>query len=166
MAQFLGMMPQKKAQPPWGKGGGAAPGFRARPGAMPPPRGKMPMMADGGAAMGAPAPIGGMDDAPPPAAGPGAGAPPPPDADQDNDMDSPVVKPEAVNYHDDPHSCQSCMYMSGDGQCSVLKMQVSPEGGCNAFEAKGAGGDDEMGGGMMPGEDAGDTGMGTSGGQQ
>jgi hypothetical protein len=47
-----------------------------------------------------------------------------------------AVKPEAVNYHPDEHECQMCQYMDDGGNCSVLKMQVSPVGGCNAFEAK------------------------------
>lgn len=77
----------------------------------------------------------------------------------------PMIKPESVNYHDDPHSCQTCQYMGQDSQCAVLQMQVSPQGGCNAFEAGGGGGapepdQDDMG--SQPGEDAGDTGMGTS----
>lgn len=107
----------------------APPSFRARP---------APMMADGGdAPMGAPPPIGGAPDAaapPPPAAAP-------PQADPGN----PTVRPESVNYHDDPQQCQTCMYMDESGQCAVLKMQVSPEGACNAYEPKGGG---DQGGGM------------------
>lgn len=89
-----------------------------------------------------PDPIGGMPDdgsggatpggAPPAAAaaagpgGPGAGP-------------MPVIKPEAVGYHDDPQNCQGCQYFGQDSTCAVLQMQVSPQGGCAAFEA-GAGG--------------------------
>lgn len=111
------------------------------PGAKPPFRqmgGKtIPMMANGG--MGTPPPIGGMpdDDAPP--APPLEGA----DPDNDGDIDNPTIKPEMVNYHDDPHSCQTCANFGDDGQCEVLKMPVSPDGGCNAFASKG--GDDAMG---------------------
>lgn len=46
-----------------------------------------------------------------------------------------MIKPEAVAYHDEPHSCQGCTYFGQDANCAVLQMQVSPEGGCNAFEA-------------------------------
>jgi hypothetical protein len=124
--------------------------------------GKAMMMADGGA-MGAPAPIGGApdddDDDQMQAQGPG----PQQDPDQDGDIDnsgggaSPVVKPESLNYHDDLHTCETCQYMNGDGSCSVLQMQVSPQGGCNAFESKG----DE--GAMPEGEGTEDNDMGTSG---
>lgn len=103
------------------------------------------MMADGG--MGDPEPIGGMPD----------------DQDQTPDMDDtqssptptmgaggemPVISPEAVNYHDDARSCQGCQFMSPDSQCQVLQMQVSPAGGCNAFQP-GAGGQPDQG--MQPG---------------
>ncbi len=83
------------------------------------------MFADGG--FGAPDPIGEPDAS--------AMPPPPPAAagGMDPDMDSPTIRPEAVAYHDDAQSCQTCSHFSG-GQCAVLKMQVSPEGGCNAFE--------------------------------
>lgn len=117
-------MPGKSGgMPPMaGKSMSAPPPFRARPQAQ--------MMADGGdAPMGAPPPIGGAPDAAaPPVAPPAA-----PQADPGN----PTVKPESVNYHDDPQQCQTCMYMDESGQCAVLKMQVSPEGACNAYEPKG-----------------------------
>lgn len=138
-----------------------APPLRARRG-MPQQQGKF--MADGG--LGSPAPIGGpagMGSAPPmpgksPAPpAPGGGA----DPDADMDMDSPGVRPEAVHYHDDAQSCSGCSFMGADQQCAVLKMQVSPDGGCNAFEAKGG---DDMSGGAQPGEDDGADDMGTSGG--
>lgn len=93
--------------------------------------GRKPMMADGG--MDSPAPIGGMPD------------------DQDNtpDMDDmpggppegspagemPIIKPESVNYHDDAQNCSGCSFMTPDSQCKILQMQISPTGGCSAFEA-------------------------------
>lgn len=91
------------------------------------------MMADGGLIPG-PGPIGG--------GGPPRGvmppkkrdAPPMQDPDMDGDVDTPVIRPEAVNYHDEPHSCSACKYNT-DGQCGVLQMEISLEGGCNAFEA-------------------------------
>lgn len=110
-----------------GMPGAGAPPFRAKP-KMP------PKMADGG--FGAPEPLGGMAKAMPRAA-----APPPAmddpgmtDPDMDGDTDSPVIRPEALNYHDELHQCSGCQHFS-DGQCNVLKMEVSPEGGCNAYEA-------------------------------
>lgn len=108
-----------------------------RPGSKKPAFGGKPMMADGG--FGSPEPIGG----PMPGLPPGPPAPPP-DQEPDTGMDSPTIKPEAVNYHDDPHSCSACQYMSEDSQCAILKMAVSPDGGCTAFEAKG-GADEEQG---------------------
>lgn len=99
------------------------------PGASPfadtPPIGGMPE-DQGDAQGGAPA---GDSSAPPPQAGGAMGG------------DMPVIKPEAVAYHDDPHSCKGCMYFGQDGNCAVLQMQVSPEGGCNAFEAGAGGGE-------------------------
>lgn len=162
MAQFPGMMPPKTKTPPK-----TPPSFRAKPGSRFPPR-RGPMMADGGP-MGSPSPIGGDEEenaAPPaPAAGAGAAPPPPPglgaDTDQDNDFDNPVVRPESVNYHDDPQTCETCQYMADSGQCSVLRMQVSPQGGCNAFEPKAGGG--EEGEDMMPGEGPQENAAGTSG---
>lgn len=114
------------------------------------------MLADG---IGDPGMIGDQDqdDA---AAGPAA-APAP--GDQSDPGMPPIIKPEAVMYHDDPQSCQSCQYMSDEGQCAVLQMAVSPEGGCTAFEAKAddqGAGDPGLGG--QPGEDNGGGGEGTS----
>jgi hypothetical protein len=101
------------------------------------------MMAGGG--FGAPAPIGGAapEDDLPPAPPPTAPLAPPasagngldPDQDQDLDASAPMIKPESLHYHDDAQNCQSCQYMAEGGHCSVLQMQVSPDGGCNAFEA-------------------------------
>lgn len=125
-------------------------------------------MADGGAPddFGAPGGIG--DAGPPPAA-----APPPPDAaaPPDNDADdmqgggaSSGITPQALDYHDDKQECQGCQYMDEGGNCSVLKMQVAPEGWCKAYSGKM--GDQDMGdmGGMggQPGEDNGGGGAGTS----
>lgn len=128
MAQIPGMNMPRTGPPP----------FR---GNAPAPKAKPKMMAGGG--FGAPGPFGG--GAPP---APDAGPPPPEaagpaDPDMDGDMDSPTVKPESVNYHDDPQSCSQCQYMGDGGQCSVLKMQVSPDGGCNAFESGAPAGADE-----------------------
>lgn len=89
-------------------------------------------------------------ESPPPVGGPPPAKMPPPGAEPDaDDMGGgATVKPEAVMYHDEPHSCSGCEYMGADSQCAILKMQVSPEGGCNAFEKKGGegegGGDDSM----------------------
>lgn len=132
-----------------GHGGGQAQGMH--------PRGvptATRMMADGG--IGSPDPIGGgMPDQEPDAddmqAGPSAAGAPP------------VIKPEAVNYHDEAHACSGCTYFDqGSSQCSVLQMQVQPEGGCNAFEAIGGdqGASPDMSGGMPVGDD------GTSGAPQ
>lgn len=118
-------------------------------------QGNMPrggnMMADGGS-FGSPAPIGGgmpEDEQMPPEQAQGGGA----DPDMDGDVDFPMIKPEAVNYHDEPHACGMCMYMGQDQQCGVLKMQVNPEGGCTAFEAKSGEGEepqpDMEGGGVQ-----------------
>lgn len=131
MAQIPGMNMPRTGPPR-----GAPPPFKAK---APAPKPKQ-MMAGGG--FGAPGPFGGAPDAAPPA--PEAAGPA--DPDMDGDMDSPTVKPESVNYHDDPQSCSQCQYLGDGGQCSVLKMQVSPDGGCNAFESGApAGADDGMG---------------------
>lgn len=141
-----------------------APPFRARRG-MPQQQGKF--MADGG--LGSPAPIGGPAAMGGPPQMPGKSAPPPPaaagaDPDGDGDIDSPGVRPEAVHYHDDAQSCAGCSFMGADQQCEVLRIQVSPDGGCNAFEAKGDQGGDDMAG-AQPGEDAGGDDMGGGYGQ-
>lgn len=119
------------------------------------------MFADGGdSGLGAPTPLG-MDPSAP------AGPPPPVATDPNAGGGAgqmPMIKPESVNYHDEAHACSSCQYMGQDSQCSVLQMQVSPEGGCNAYE--GGGGEQEPDAddmpGAQPGEDDNDTGMGTS----
>ncbi len=149
MAQFPGTV-SRSAPPPFRakqRPGTQAPQNKNRLTGPPMQKGKgTGMFADGG--FGAPEPIGmGEDPAmppPPPAAAGGM------DPDMDQDMDSPTIRPEAVAYHDDAQSCQTCSHFSG-GQCAVLKMQVSPEGGCNAFEG-GAPTEDT---GEMPPDDAG-----------
>jgi len=130
---------------------GGIPGKSPMPGQKPNFRnvgGKtIPFMADGG--LGAPAPIGG---------GPAAAAPAPPDMDNDQDQDAgagPVVKPEAVGYHDHLVRCDSCTNYGQDGNCALLRMQVSGEGGCQAWDAAGGEGE-EAGGPMQPGEDMGE----------
>jgi hypothetical protein len=114
------------------------------------------MMADGGSAIGTPPPIGGGGAMPPdPSAAP-------PDPTQGGAAGAPTApSPEALHYHDDAQNCQACQYMADGGQCSVLQMQVAPEGSCNAFQAKGGGDADDLG--MMPGEDQGGGGQGPSG---
>ncbi len=122
----------------------------------------IPMMADGG--LGTPAPIGGGPSA--------AAAPPVVDPDQDQDNDSPVISPEALNYHDEPRSCApagdspGCQYFGDDGTCSVLKIQVAGPGACNAFLAKGGAGDQDAGGPPQPGQDMDQGGDMAAGGQQ
>lgn len=148
-------MPSFRPPRPPGMAGIAAPPMGGMAGGLPGQKpnfrrvgGKtIPMMADGG--IGIPAPIGGG-----PMAG---GAPAPPDMDNDQDMDAgggPSIKPESVNYHDDAQNCGLCEYMGDDSQCAVLKMAVSPDGGCNAFEAKGG---DQGEGGGAPAAGGGDT---------
>jgi hypothetical protein len=116
----------------------------------------VPFMADGGSGMGVPAPIGG-----------GAAPPPPPavdpDQDQNQDMGAmPTLRPESVSYHDEKQECQICANYGQDGTCSLLRVQVSPEGGCSAFEGQGA--TDEGAEGEPP-PDMGE-GSGMEGGQQ
>jgi hypothetical protein len=62
-------------------------------------------------------------------------AAPPPTADPDAPPASGHVTPEAVHYHDEEQRCDGCDHFGSGNQCSVLKMPVSPEGGCNAFRA-------------------------------
>lgn len=102
--------------------------------------GRKRMMDDGGM-MGNPMPIGDDDaddqGAPPPDA---SAAPPDQGAGPQGDMGpAPAIKPESVHYHDDLQQCSGCQFMGPDGQCSVLQMQVSPTGGCSAYEAGGGG---------------------------
>jgi hypothetical protein len=83
---------------------------------------------------GAPAPPPGMKGAP----GGESGDEPDeqePAGDETGDF---TIYPEAVNYHDDPQSCSICKYMNGS-MCAVLKMEVQPQGGCNAFSGKDSG---------------------------
>ena len=111
------------------------------------------MMADGDQApdddmIGNPTPVGGqpddqadgpqMDDTQaPPQQGAGGGQ-------------MPVIRPEAVNYHDEDWDCRGCKNFGPDGSCAVLQMQVSPEGGCNAWE-QGQGGDQDQDSGIDTG---------------
>lgn len=103
--------------------------------------GRKPMMADGG--MDSPAPIGGMPDDQDQGPMPGDGSAAPPSGGAMGMP--PIIKPEAVAYHDQDQDCKSCMYFGQDGQCAVLQMQVSPDGGCNAFEPGGAPADQSEG---------------------
>lgn len=116
------------------------------------------MMADGDSGMfGDTPPIGGMpdDEGMDQAAMPGDGSASPEPMPAGGGSQLPMIKPEAVAYHDDPHACQLCQYMGPDGNCAVLQMQVSPDGGCTAFEA---------GSGSGMGDNDGDEGMPTGAG--
>ena len=55
----------------------------------------------------------------------------------------PMIKPESVFYHDQPTSCKTCQFNDGSNNCSVLQMQISPDGGCTAWEQGGAGEPDQ-----------------------
>lgn len=94
-----------------------------------------PMMADGGVMGDDPEPIGGMPDDDDMSGQPGDGSGPPPADPTPASGPMVAIKPEAVGYHDDPQNCQGCQYFGQDSNCAVLQMQVSPEGGCAAFEA-------------------------------
>ena len=101
--------------------------------------GRKRMMDDGGM-MGNPAPISDDDDddqGPPPDASQG----PPSDqgAGPQGGMGGAIIRPEAVQYHDQAQACSTCMHMTGDNQCEILAMQISPEGGCTAWEDGGQG---------------------------
>ena len=74
-------------------------------------------------------------DMPSPIGGKPPTGPPPPEAEPDADDTGGGVKPEALMYHAEEHECQMCSHMDESGNCDILKMQVSPVGGCNAFEA-------------------------------
>lgn len=103
--------------------------------------GRKPMMADG---MGDPGPIGGMPDdqdtAPDMDDAPGGA----PEGSAAGEM--PIIKPEAVNFHDEMQTCgpmaggSGCQYFNA-GQCSVLQMQVQPQSACTAFEPMVSGSD-------------------------
>lgn len=99
---------------------------------------KPAMTADGD--MGDPEPIGGMPDPDDQGPMPGDGTDQTQGAGPASGM-PPIIKPEAVSYHDDPQNCGSCQYFGDGGQCAVLAMQVSDGGGCNAFEPMAQGGD-------------------------
>jgi hypothetical protein len=116
---------------------GLAPFKTQTRGPAPVERRKSPMMADGG--FGAPSPIGDETETAPPA--PDMGELPPPDPGAGAGGDSPIVKPESVHYHDDLWRCDGCVNFDA-GQCSLLRMQVAPEGACNGWEGSAAG-DDE-----------------------
>jgi len=141
---------------------GAGPqGVAGSPKPFAPPR--APMMASGG--IGIPAPIGKPSGMMPPDMDAGAPDMPP---DQSGGGQMPAVAPEALNYHDDEQKCSMCQYMDQGGNCSVLQMQISPDGGCNAFSSNDGGQEpdqDDMTGGE-PGTDDGSDAMGTSGGNQ
>ncbi len=94
--------------------------------------------------IGAPNPVGMKQKPPRPAfmADGGMGGDPGQDAD---DMgDGVKIDPSAVHYHPDPQSCGTCEYMGEDGQCAILKIQVTPEGACSAYEGKEGGEGEEM----------------------
>lgn len=152
------------APPPNGRmmaNGGMAPGMRPpmRPNGGMQPRGGMAggmernggmMMADGG--FGDPGMM-------------GMGSEPDSGADQQPQHGGPmdadvVITPEMVAFHDEDQDCQGCKYYGQDGNCAVLKIQVGPEAGCNAWTSGGMS-QDETGG--QPGEDDGGNPMGTSG---
>lgn len=120
------------------------------------------MFADGG--FGAPPMIGGMPDDDDSQIGAPVGQP-----DDQGDSGAqggggmPAIKPEAVSYHDDPVACSGCQFFGQDGQCAVLQMQVSPQGGCTAFEAGGGMGDTDMSQGMPTGASGAQNPDGTSG---
>lgn len=125
--------------------------------------GRKPMMADGNM-MGNPTPIGDddADDAPDMSA-----APPDPGADAQGPptgAGGAIVKPEAVQYHDQPQSCATCVHMTGGNQCEILAMYISPEGGCTAWEDSGAGQGGDQGLGDQTGADFTQNDQGTSGG--
>ncbi len=127
----------KKPFPPRGNQPMAPARHAPPPPARPPqrPGGRPMMMADGQPPedmIGAPAPVGGMpdeQDVMPDQDDLQAG---PPEGSPAGEM--PIIRPEAVAYHDDAQNCQSCSFFGDGGQCKVLAMQVNPVGGCNAFE--------------------------------
>jgi hypothetical protein len=48
----------------------------------------------------------------------------------------PVVRPEAVSFRTPEEVCGNCEYHGADDVCAVLKMEVDPQAGCNAFEMR------------------------------
>ncbi len=81
-----------------------------------------------------------------------------------------IIRPEAVGYHDHPVACgganggPACQYYGQDGQCAVLAMSVSKDGGCEAYEAGGGDqGDVDMSQGMPTGASMAQNPEGTSG---
>lgn len=120
------------------------------------------MMADGG--FGTPEPIGGAPPAPAPAVAAGASPAPAGGMEPDGDeMGGAMVSPEAVNYHDHEVACHLCSFMDEAANCSLLMMQVNPEGGCNGFKGKATEqGEMDMGGeegGAPPAEEMQDQGQ-------
>ena len=145
--QMQGNLPRTPNYPTAGPGPRAVRGQAQ--GTVPPTPNYPVHMADGGGFMGAPQPIGGMPDDD----GSGGAGPVPGDgSDPTQQGGGPpmgggaIVKPEAVAYHDDPQMCSGCMHMDQNNQCEILAMAVSPQGGCNAFEAGQGGGDQGLGG--------------------
>lgn len=117
--------------------------------------GRKPMMADGG--MDEPDAIGGAPDDQDQGPMPGDGSTPPPPAGAGGGQ-MPIIKPEAVGYHDDEWTCDTCQFFSDGGQCQVLQMQVSPKGACQAFEPMAGGGDQapvDTGAGFSQNDDGG-----------
>lgn len=88
-------------------------------------------------------PDGDQDDMPPPPPGAGGGPPGAPPAGMDGG--APTITPEAVSFRTEHEICQNCSYMGQDGNCAVLKMQVTPNEGCSAFLDNGAGADQQQG---------------------
>lgn len=147
-----GSVPPQQMPPPTPNYPRRGPGTMGGPGQM---QGQHPrgvptathMMADGGM-MGSPSPIGGgmPDDQMGPV--PGDGSDPMAGAGPQGGGEGAVVTPEALHYHDDEWECQKCQFMDPSGQCSVLKMAVSPQGACNAFSASDTGGAPDQGEGF------------------
>ena len=101
--------------------------------------GRKPMMADGG--MDTPPPIGGAPDDQDTAPDMDDQAGGPPEGSPAGEMPAgmpPIIKPEALNFHDEDQDCSGCTYFGQDSQCAVLQMQVGPDSGCNAWEAASA----------------------------
>lgn len=128
------------------------------------------MFADGG--FGAPPMIGGMPDDDDSQMGAPVGQPDDQgDSGAQGGTGMPVIRPEAVGYHDEPRACAgasggpACMHFGQDGQCAVLKMMVSGPGGCAAYEAGGGAGeqDADMSQGMPTGASGAQNPEGTSG---
>lgn len=48
----------------------------------------------------------------------------------------PVISPDAVSFRHPEQVCGNCEYHGQDDMCAVLKMEVDPAAGCNAFEMR------------------------------